>query len=160
MKFYNFSVKKTVLNAAMLPTYVLLLASLSVPVQAEIYKWVDVDGSVQYSQTPPPEGITAETIKPPPSVDNSAAEQALNDRLDGINSRADKRRKNKDEQRLAEKDKQAQQIECDKAQKRKQNYSYPRVSAVAKDGTHTRLSEEQRQATLKQINDYIAEHCN
>jgi hypothetical protein len=35
--------------------------------QAQMYKWIDENGRVQYTQTPPPPGTQAQQIKPPAS---------------------------------------------------------------------------------------------
>jgi len=43
--------------------FVLLLQS---PLQAEIYKWVDANGTVSFRDTPPPEGIEATVVNMAP----------------------------------------------------------------------------------------------
>jgi hypothetical protein len=43
---------------------------------AGMYKWVDADGNVIYSQTPPPQGVQAETIGPPPAPPPGETERA------------------------------------------------------------------------------------
>jgi len=57
---------------------------------AEMYKWVDDEGQVQYSQSPPP-GRPAQTIKPPPKVDSKAARDNLKQQLQDFEVRGDKR---------------------------------------------------------------------
>jgi len=136
-----------------------LLACLSAPVTAEIYKWVDAEGNVQYTQRPPPAGIEASTIKPPPRVDAAAAKAALKARLEGINSRADERRKKNAERQKSDAERKAGERRCAQAKKRRNSYRFPRVNAIAEDGTYTRLPEEQRVAELKKANDYISENC-
>ena len=63
----------------MLGALVLALASAAAPVQAKLYKWVDENGNVHYSDTVPPEharqgrevksrsGQTVEEVPPPPT---------------------------------------------------------------------------------------------
>lgn len=48
-----------------------LLAALSLPAHAAVFKWVDINGSVQYSDTPPPPGArkVEETKLVPSSID-------------------------------------------------------------------------------------------
>ena len=41
----------------------LFLLLLAVPVQAQMYKWTDANGKVQYSDKPPPAGATAAPVK-------------------------------------------------------------------------------------------------
>ncbi|MGE0080380.1 MAG: DUF4124 domain-containing protein [Thiohalomonadaceae bacterium] len=43
-----------------------LTLCLALPAQAAMYKWVDKDGSVVYSETPPPDASNVTTIAPPP----------------------------------------------------------------------------------------------
>ncbi len=138
---------------------VVLLACLSAPVMAEIYKWVDAEGNVHYTQNPPPDGVEAALIKPPPRVDAAAAEEALKEKLEGIDSRADARRKQAAEQQQADAKMKARERRCADAKRRRDSYRAPRVNAIAKDGTYTRLPEEQRLSELKKTNDYISEHC-
>ena len=44
-------------------------------VVAELYKWVDADGNTHYTQSPPPDGIAVDTIKPPPKVNTESAKK-------------------------------------------------------------------------------------
>lgn len=56
-----------------------VLLVITLPVQAEIYKWVDKDGTVKYTDTPPPAGVKSiskigkKTVTSPtaPQVSNS-----------------------------------------------------------------------------------------
>ncbi len=45
---------------------ILSLSSANVP--AEMYKWVDEEGNVQYTQTPPPGSASATTVTPFPAA--------------------------------------------------------------------------------------------
>jgi len=42
---------------------ILFLSVFSVNSYAEMYKWVDEEGIIQYTQTPPPEGIEATVVE-------------------------------------------------------------------------------------------------
>ncbi|HKK16999.1 MAG TPA: DUF4124 domain-containing protein, partial [Gammaproteobacteria bacterium] len=52
---------------------ILLALLVSSNALAAMYKWVDENGEVHYTQTPPPGDIQAETIKPPPDVNTEKA---------------------------------------------------------------------------------------
>ena len=56
------------------------LALLAVPAGAAMYKWVDKNGRVVYSDQPPPGDVKAEIIKPPPPPANPNAAQELADK--------------------------------------------------------------------------------
>ena len=71
---------------------------------AEVYKWVDKDGNVHYSDSPPSDVITEE-IKPPPapSKDNIRRTQARTDLLiEQQRASADQRAQDREEKQIAE----------------------------------------------------------
>lgn len=43
--------------------FFLFLLCLALPAHAQLYKWVDADGKVQYTDKPPPTGAKAEVLK-------------------------------------------------------------------------------------------------
>lgn len=42
-----------------------LMLCLALPASAQMYKWVDANGKVQYSDTPPPKNIKSEKLRDP-----------------------------------------------------------------------------------------------
>jgi len=50
----------------------LLVMAAALPVQAAMYKWVDAQGRVQYSDTPPPPGVKVEEQKFAPNTIQTA----------------------------------------------------------------------------------------
>jgi hypothetical protein len=48
----------------------ILLLAIQTSYAEELYRWVDADGNVQYTQTPPPAGVNAEvkTLQDAPSA--------------------------------------------------------------------------------------------
>lgn len=134
-----------------------LVSSLAL---AGTYKWVDEEGNVQYTQTPPPAGIAAETIKPPPKVDTEKAVKEL----EAQEEEAAKLRQNRLDE--AEKEAQAnQELElqkknCEMARARLASYEQPMVKFVQEDGTRVRATEEERQAEIAKSQEMIKEWCN
>src|SRR3569833_3541914 len=107
---------KTVNEAqpAMKKALVGLTAMLSVGAgalaQAAMYKWVDAQGKVQYTQTPPPAGqFKALKPGPPPSQSPEEAEQELQARV----QRLDVLLKERDAEKKAKQEKAAQQTQRD-----------------------------------------------
>ncbi len=49
-----------------------LMLLLAFPAQAAMYKWVDRDGNVVYSELPPPDAKDVKAIAPPPRVPEAA----------------------------------------------------------------------------------------
>lgn len=43
-----------------------LALCVALPASAQMYKWVDANGKVQYSDKPPPSNIKTEKLRPPP----------------------------------------------------------------------------------------------
>ena len=138
---------------------IVLAFLMSGHVLAGTYKWVDEEGNVQYTQTPPPAGIAAETIKPPPRVDT---EKALKD-LQAQEEKADKLRQNRlDTAKKEEEAKQEQDLQkknCEMARARLASYDQPMVKFVQEDGSKVRATEEERQAEIAKSQDMIKEWC-
>ena len=127
---------------------------------AAMYKWVDADGNVQYTQSPPPGDIEAETIKPPPSVDSDKAVQELQEQQQQADEYLQHREQEKQEsgekeQNLAQKEKL-----CGQAQARLASYERPRVNYVEPDGTRRRATEEERQAEINKSQELVEKYCN
>ena len=141
----------------MLCIYILLAGTA----QAAIYKWVDANGDVHYSQTPPPPGVAGETLQPPPpDVDTETATKQLNEQ----ERQLEELRKQRDEQ--ADKESQAaaelalQQKNCQMAKDRLASYERrPNINFVQEDGSRVRATEEERQAEIKKSEDMIQEFC-
>lgn len=67
---------------------------------ATVYKWVDANGRVVYSDQPPPVNVKSEVVKPVPPPANPAAAQELTEREQADRQREKKR---KDEAKVADK---------------------------------------------------------
>lgn len=135
-----------------------LLACFSLTTSAAMYKWVDEDGNVHYSEKPPPGDIEVQTIKPPPKVDSEKANQALQEQLDQL--KALEEGKEPKEQAVTEEELAVKKHNCelgkDKLQRLQDN---PRVYTEAEDGTRTRLGEEEREARIQEAQQMIKDNC-
>lgn len=58
---------------------VLLSSLVAGPAVAALYKWVDANGKVVYSDQPPPGNVQTEILKPPPPPANPNAAKDLQD---------------------------------------------------------------------------------
>ena len=129
--------------------------------QARIYKWVDKDGVVQYTQTPPPSGITASEIKPPPPPpDAAAAEKQLQQQQAELNKTREDRIKAGEEQQKEEQFAADKKQKCEQARLRLRSMQRPRVNVVGKDGERRRLTEEEREAGIAKAREMIDKLCN
>jgi hypothetical protein len=136
--------------------YTLLVGSA----HAAIYKWVDENGNVQYTQTPPPANVKAETIQPPPPDTNSAAAlKQLSDQEQQLKDMDKQRKEQADKEAKAAEELALQQKNCQMAKDRLASYARPRVKFVQPDGTRVRATEEERQEQIKKSEDMIKEFC-
>ncbi len=141
----------------------LLLAAISLNstvTLAAMYKWVDEDGNTNYTQSPPPGDLKAETIKAPPKINPDHAKKQLEERKKLLQEAGDSRTKAADEKRKAEQVKEQKKADCDKAKARLASYSRPRVNLLDENGNPARATEEQRQAEIAKSRELIAKLCN
>lgn len=69
----------------------LALAAAAAPAAATLYKWVDANGRVVYSDQPPPSNVQSEVVKPPPPPANPNAAKEFEDKDAAIKQRDRKR---------------------------------------------------------------------
>ncbi len=126
---------------------------------AEMYKWIDDEGQVQYSQSPPP-GRPAETIKPPPKVDSKAAREKLKQQLQDFELRGDKRQEQAEADQKTQEQAGERKAACDTARERLAKLEgKPRILQYAEDGSSKRLTEEERQADIAEARKQVEKHC-
>jgi hypothetical protein len=147
-------------------TNVCLAAALlawQITASAEIYRYVDENGEVVYSQTPPPDG-NATTITPAPgpsAAEAAAARERLRRQLE---ERFDRRSA---EDRAAE---EAEQ-EAARAEQRKQNCRAARTNLTTlqnlgprrlelPDGRVVRPNAEQHRRLIEDAQGHIRDHCD
>ncbi len=127
---------------------------------AEIYKWVDEDGTVQYTQTPPPDNKDYAMIKPPPPVDASQVKKRFETQKKIVDESLEQRKLKEEEEYYARLEKEQRESNCALARKRLASYQLPRVQFLQEDGSRVRATEEQRQAEIKKSQDMVNEFCN
>ncbi len=132
--------------------------AMSMPMAAT-YKWVDADGNIQYTQSPPPAGIEAETIAPPPRVDTESAIKNLEAQQEEADGLKKARQESADKEKQAADELALKQKNCEMAQARLKSYEQPRVRFVQEDGSRVYASEEQRQEQIAESQKMIDEFC-
>lgn len=142
----------------------LMLAAVILPFgvpHAEVYKWVDEDGNTHYTQTPPPADIKGTRIKPSSGTES---DEVVGD----IRQRLQKLEKSREESEKAERERERRQerIElykknCRIAQERLNKLqTAPQVRAVDEDGNVTRLSVEEQQKRIAEVEKDIEKYCH
>lgn len=125
----------------------------------QTYKWVDQDGTISYSQTPPP-STQAESvdIKPPPAASGS------NDELNKLRLRLKDSREDRELAKEAERKTRAatetkrQNCSAARSNLEKLLHSGNRMIKTT-DGSYLRLSESERQARIQTARDQINANC-
>ena len=146
---------------------VLALAACAASVQAQVYKWVDKDGKVQYSDQPPPPDASKSALQKvistspsaPAAPSDTAAEKAPDKGKDFDKRRtetADKQKKGDESAKLA----QQKQEACDNARAHlKSLEGGTRISKIDAGGERYFLDDDQRQQEIARARDVMADSC-
>ena len=94
------------MRAGIAAAAIVALAAVVTPAIAAMYKWVDANGRVVYSDQPPPANVKSEVVQPPPPPSNPNAAQELEERDLSIKQRDKKRA---EEAKVADKTREATQ---------------------------------------------------
>jgi uncharacterized protein DUF4124 len=128
---------------------------------ADVYKWVDKDGQIHYSQQLP-HGQQAELIKapPPPAIDPAKAQNKIDALVE--QQKADEQA-SEDKTIQSEKEQErAKQIEanCNAAKQNLKAYQdNPGRRKMDGQGNVTRPTEEERQQKIKESEQKVKEFC-
>jgi hypothetical protein len=125
-----------------------------------VYKWVDEDGNVHYSQTPPNDRPATEIELP----ESSASDAALK-RLEHDQKRAEQMREQRlkaaEEQLAAKKEEEDRKKKCAWARGNlTELQTSNRIYQTDASGARSRVPEEQRQERIKRAQEQIEEFCN
>jgi preprotein translocase subunit SecD len=141
---------------------VLVLALTGMAASADqVYRWVDKDGHVHYSQTPPAStSVKAQTVNitpPAPDPVTLQNEQKLAQQIQ------DQNKQNQDSQKKAQQDAQQkaqQQQQCDALRQRLQVLQQSgRVATVDAQGNKTYIPDDTRAKQEQDLQDTIAKQC-
>ena len=138
---------------------VFCLAVLALPAMAEMYKWVDENGNVHYTQERPPPGTQGETLKPPPPVNSEVAEKQLESRQELLNEAREGRTKSAEEARKASEDQAFNVENCRRAKQTVAAYQVPNALVEQPDGSRKRYTEDERQKGLAESEARVNEFC-
>ena len=151
-------------------TFLLSVTTVSPVVTAAIYKWVDIEGNVHYTQSPPLEAIKVEEIEPPskkveeiepPSkIDaESALPQWKEEKRKADESHA-KRLEQAKQEAIRKENKAIKKENCRRSRERLRTYSRPRGRILQKDGSRKPVIEDERQVELAKSKEMIEKYCN
>ncbi|MBL8519915.1 MAG: DUF4124 domain-containing protein [Betaproteobacteria bacterium] len=152
-----------------LATAAILLAAATVT--AQVYRWVDKDGKVQYSDQPPPAGASKADPKKiadaPAAATGSAAaggSKSIADQSKDFDKRRKDAAKKSDEQ--SKKDEEARkvtendQLNCKNARAALKDLESGRpIARTNESGDRSYLTDEQRQAEMARAKEIAADSC-
>lgn len=126
----------------------------------EVYRWVDEEGVTHYSSTPPPDR-DADRIEATnsPADDPEANRREIEQLRQSSKTRLYKKRL---EREIAAREKEQQQERerfCDRLRDKRQTLlTIPQVREETEDGLRV-MTQEEREATLQDYEQQLAEHC-
>ncbi len=137
--------------------FLVLILALAAPVAgAQVYKWVDEKGHVQYGDKPPP-GVKATPIEPPPAPQGKPRPpQDLAAQEAEFRQRQIKQRE--EEEKLAREEKLRQQ-RCDQAKNQLAFAERARRRFRVENGERVYLSDEERVAERETLKASVAKYC-
>jgi hypothetical protein len=134
---------------------------LSGPGYAEVYKWKDAEGNIQYTQQPPPGDTEREVLNPSTGTSSS---QSLSPppvaESDEAKTKPGAGKGNAQKAELTAEEKAEIKRKCDNVRARLQSLQRPRVATTDEDGNRVILGEDERQAQIKETTRLLKEHCN
>jgi hypothetical protein len=143
-----------------------MLLATSMPALAQLYKWVDANGQVHYSDKPPPASAKPEktlnirnvpSAPAPPSeggtvTAKSAAERDLEFRKRKVEQ--------EEEQKKAAAEAETERQNCARAQEKLRLYQEAgRVYRIDEQGERQYLSDEGREQGLAEAREEVDKHC-
>jgi hypothetical protein len=137
------------------------LLSVTPAGMTQTYKWVDHDGTVSYSQTPPP-SIQAETvdIEPVPATNGNDAKDGLKRLQQRLEDNREDRELAKEAERKAREATEIKQRNCAAARSNLEKLlnSGNRMLKTT-DGSYIRLNESERHTRIQSARDEIEANC-
>lgn len=136
-------------------SYALLLLLAIQPLYAEeLYRWVDADGNVQYTQTPPPAGVNAE-VQRLKEVPSAAAEGLPQPKEEGKKGDAATEPTNDADKMMAEKT-----ANCQKSMQDLQTLESKGKIVTVQDGKSVTMDETARKQRIDNEKAYIKTYCD
>jgi len=136
-------------------TVVLFSLLLSLPVAAELNKWVDAQGNVVYSDMPPPAAVKSETLRA-----TSAPEANRTNPVPETPADADSAKQARNRAAVEAENRKIAQANCEAAQQNLRTLqSGMRMAEVNEAGEMVYLDDAQREQRTAKAKQDIAEWC-
>ena len=137
-----------------------IVACASVVHGGEIYRWVDSNGKVHYSDKAPPNQQAEEISNSTRSVNIDESQHEREKLRQVFAPETPEEQQLKQQQDVAaQRERQQQQQECAKARRLLKTISEERFYLVDAEGKEYNVSREEAQQKKAELQDYIATHC-
>lgn len=149
-------------NVLMRRSWLLICAfAVSLPTMgAGVYKWVDEQGNVHYTQTPPADKPVERFETRPEPVDSEAALKKLEEQKEKSDSFFKDRAKQAEEKAKAEEEATKRGEHCKRARENLEKLETTiRLFQSDEQGNRVRMTEEERQAGIAKAKSQIKEFC-
>jgi hypothetical protein len=145
----------------------ILLALSSFSTYAVTYKWVDAEGKLHITDTPPPPSVKAEKVRTPhttggiPAASAPAPAPTIYERAADLNkekqAREEAAKKAADEKALAD----AKQNNCEAARTQLSSLqNAPRIATYDDKGERSFMDDDARQRKIQEAQDAVSKSCN
>lgn len=138
-----------------------LMAIVLVPTSlcaGSVYRWVDAQGQVHYGDHPPA-GAKVESVPPPFPPGTGEAQRELYDYVRRLDVQNAERAQEAEQQRQQKELETARKAECQSSRERRARLERPRQLEYQADGSARRLTEEERQARIQEMEKRITGAC-
>lgn len=139
---------------------VVALALAAVVHGGEIYRWVDDDGKVHFSDKAPPDQQADEISENtrPVNIDESQHEREKLRRVFAPETPEEQQLKQQ-QTAVEQRQRQQQQQQCSEARRLLKMISEERFYAIDADGKERDVSKEEARQKKAELQDFIAKHC-
>lgn len=135
-----------------------LMLALALPAMAQTYRWVDENGQVHYSQTPP-KGQDAARVAPPPGPASAPNQDSINQALkESVESAPKEKAKAEEEARLRS-EREARCRQSREHLERLDTYPAQRLLTTDAEGNTTRASEDDVAKRRAELERSVSSDC-
>lgn len=129
---------------------------------AAVYQWRDADGTMVYSQVPPPDGRSVREVPPPPPPPSPEQDKKrLQDLRQRLEDNREDRALNAEKAAKRAKQEETQQENCRRARNNLQQLQQKNRPVVSDGkGGMRRMTAEERQKRLGQYRQNVEKFCN
>ena len=144
--------------------FLVILSLFSLNSTAGVYRWVDDQGNVVYSQTPPPDGRETKLMAPPPppAEDPDAAMERIRAQSEALEKASQERQKQQQEKKQKAQLEAQRKANCEAARKNLETLRSRPPNTLYRTGKdeYRRFTIDELNQQIKEQEKIIQENCN